>query len=255
TLFHRITDSVHKSGHSRGAKVKLSVALPTLNEEKAIEKVIQDIRLHTPDFDTEIVICDSSTDRTPRIAAEMGAVVIKQPPRGHGKALLAAMQAATGDLIATADCDNTYPMEMIPKMVKLMADEGLDIISANRMKSARDTMPLSNQMANHAFALLVRLLYGIPTSDVSTGMFLMKRDLVKSIQWETNLSFPAELIIRSRLAGFKWRQVNIDYRPRVGEVTLSRWKSGKAYLRCIFKYRFTSGNSKICSKKYKRYVI
>jgi glycosyltransferase involved in cell wall biosynthesis len=223
-------------------KIKVSVVMPTLNEEKAIPVMVEQIRKHTADYDTEIVVVDSSTDRTPEVARELGCRVIQQPKQGHGVALRSAIAAAQHDIIITTDCDNTYPMEFVPKLVDLLQNQGYDLVSCNRLTKQLGTeMPFMNKLGNKAFALMVRLLYGIPVHDVTTGMFALKRKLANTILWETNYSFPCELIVRSVRGGFQHKEIDIPYRLRIGEVTLNRWRSGKAYLRCILKYRFNLG--------------
>ena len=65
---------------------QITVAMITRNEEKAVGKVIGDIRAAVPG--AEILIVDSSSDRTADIAQSLGARVIRQfPPRiwpSHG---------------------------------------------------------------------------------------------------------------------------------------------------------------------------
>lgn len=221
-------------------KLRVSVVMPTFNEEKALPLMVESIRRHTAAYDTEILIVDSSKDDTPVIAERLGVRVISQPPRGHGIALRAAITSASGDFIVTSDCDDTYPMEKVPRFVELLSEGSCDIVSGNRMAfpEVRRAMPAANLWANRSFAFIVRLFYGIPTHDVTTGMFGLKRSLVHAIDWETNYSFPSELIIRSGMAGYRYHEEGIGYRLRVGEVTLNRWRSGKAYLRCFLKYRF-----------------
>ena len=213
--------------------------MPSYNEEAAIGDMIQSVQKHTAAFDTEIIVVDSSRDRTPEIAESLGARVIRQKPQGHGIALRTAIGEARNDIIITTDCDNTYPMDYIPMLVEKLMSEGYDLISCNRLHSQLGSeMPASNKLANRSFAYMVRLLYGINVHDVSTGMFCMKRRVSDTIQWETNYSFPCEIIVRSNLAGFRHWEVDIPYRIRTGEVTLNKWRSGKAYIRCIFNYRF-----------------
>lgn len=220
-------------------KIKLSVVMPSFNEEQAVGPMIEEIRKHTVDYDTEILIVDSSKDKTPEIARGMGARVIQQPPRGHGIALRTAITSARNDYVITSDCDNTYPMDQIPRFVKLLHEDGYDLVSGNRLTdNLKGQMPWSNMVANKFFALVVRTLYGIPTHDVTTGMFGFRRGLVQSIDWETNYSFPSEIIIRSCLHGIRYTEVPIEYRIRLGEVTLNKWRSGKAYMRCFFKYKW-----------------
>ncbi len=99
-------------------------------------------------------------------------------------------------------------------------------------------MPWLNKFGNWLFAFLVRFLYGLKVHDVTTGMFVLKREVNDKIQWETNYSFPCEIIVRSNIAKFKHKEIDIPYKQRIGEVTLNRWRSGKAYLKCIFNYKF-----------------
>jgi len=224
--------------------MKLSVVMPSFNEEGAVGPMIEAVRKHSVGFETEILLVDSSRDRTPEIAKSMGARVICQPPRGHGIALRTALANASGDIIVTSDCDNTYPMEYIPRLVRMISEEGFDIVSCCRMtgKLGKE-MPVMNKFGNWMFAFLVRRLYGIDTHDVTTGMFCMKKKVVEAVGFETNYALPCEIIARSCRAGFRYTEIEIPYRLRIGEVTLNRWRSGKAYLKCIFNYRFNWGIS------------
>lgn len=103
---------------------RITVAMITKNEEKAVGRVIQDIKQVVPD--AEIVIIDSSADQTATIAEEMGAKVIRQiPPRGYGPAMERALREASREVIITLDCDNTYPSKKIPELASLIFDQGL----------------------------------------------------------------------------------------------------------------------------------
>ncbi len=216
--------------------MKISVVMGTLNEERAIGKVIADIQKVT-EGKAEIVVVDSSIDKTAEIAQKLGAKVIRQEPKGYGIAVRTALLAAMGDVIFTTDCDNTYPVEAIPEFLEWI-EKGYDIVSGSRIHRRNKAMPLSNKLANWGFAALTRILYGIKTHDVATGMRAYRREVIHNIKWETNFALPAELVIRPVLAGYKFKELEIDYRERIGEITLHKFRSGKAFLRCIFKYKF-----------------
>lgn len=218
-------------------KLKLSVVTITLNEEKAIGKVIKDIQANAGEC--EILVVDSSTDSTPEIAASLGARVIKQEPCGYGVAMKTALLFGSGDVIITTDCDDTYPMEMIPEFMRLI-EEGYDVVSGSRLLGhvKPENMPLMNWFGNWLFATMTSVLYGFRTTDVTTGMRAYRRQVLHSIPWETNYALPAELIIRPYLASYKIKEIAIPYRERVGEITLNKWRSGKAFLRGICKYKF-----------------
>jgi glycosyltransferase involved in cell wall biosynthesis len=225
-------------------KIKISVVMPSFNEAGAIAPMIEAVRKNTAQFDTEILLVDSSKDKTPEIARSLGAKVIDQPPQGHGMALKAALENASSDIVITSDCDNTYPMEFIPELVRLVTEEKFDIISCNRMTAQLGReMPRMNKFGNWMFAFMVRCLYGIKVHDVTTGMFCMRKKVINTVKFETNYSLPCEIIVRSVRAGFKHKEIDIPYRIRIGEVTLNKWRSGKAYIKCIFNYRFNLGIS------------
>lgn len=218
--------------------MKLSVVMASMNEVKSIVHMIEEIRKYAPS-DSEILLVDSSTDATPEIAQGMGAKVITQQPQGHGAALKKALNEASGDIVITTDCDLTYPMSKIPDFINLIDEKGYDLVSGCRLTKELTIreMPFANKLANIVFAFIVRLLYGINTHDVTTGMFAMRRELAQT-EWKGNFSLPAEIIIRSKLMNKKHIEVPIPYKMREGESTLPKWKSGKAYLRCFLHWKF-----------------
>src|SRR5258708_31568598 len=99
--------------------MKLTISMITLNEERAVAKVVQDIRRVAPD--AEIFLVDSSRDRTAEIATEMGCRVFKQfPPKGYGPAMDRAVRDAARHIVITLACDDTPPAQTIPTLVALI---------------------------------------------------------------------------------------------------------------------------------------
>ena len=130
--------------------MKLTVSMITLNEEGAVAKVVEDIRRVVPD--AEIFLVDSSKDRTAEIAQQLGCRVLKQfPPRGYGPAMDRAVRDARGEVVITLDCDDTYPVEEIPRLVHLI-EEGSDLVNATRLAKRPKAMPFANYFANRVFA-------------------------------------------------------------------------------------------------------
>jgi glycosyltransferase involved in cell wall biosynthesis len=101
----------------------ISLALPALNEEKTVGRVIQTIKkvlMEDVPFLDEIVLMDSnSTDRTREIARDLGVpVYIHQhllpdlkPRSGKGEALWKSLLVTKGDIVAWIDTDivNIHP--------------------------------------------------------------------------------------------------------------------------------------------------
>lgn len=204
--------------------MKLTVSMITMNEEAAVAKVIHDIRRVAPD--AEILLVDSSKDRTAEIAQELGARVIKQfPPQGYGPAMNRAVREANGDVVITLDCDDTYPVDVIPELMKYM-DQGYDLVNTTRTWRRPKAMPFANFLANRLFALGARVLHGLKTTDVHSGMRAYRRSMIDDVQWnEKGPALPVDMYVIPFKRGFKTLEIPIDYRERIGTTTLHRWSS------------------------------
>lgn len=204
--------------------MKLTVSMITMNEEGAVGKVIGDIRRVAPD--AEILIVDSSKDRTPEIAESLGCRVLRQfPPQGYGPAMDRAVREAGGEIVITLDCDDTYPVEEIPRM-RRMIEEGYDLVNTTRVQRRPKAMPFANFLANRAFGLAARILHGIRTTDVHSGMRAYRKSMIDAVQWNARgPALPVDMLVIPHRRGFKVAELVIDYRERIGTTTLHRFSS------------------------------
>jgi glycosyltransferase involved in cell wall biosynthesis len=217
----------------------LTVAMITRNEEKAIGKVIADVRRVVPDAD--VLVVDSSTDRTAEIAAELGARVIKQfPPQGYGPAMDTALRSGLGQVVVTLDCDDTYPAERIPELAGLVLDEGYDVVDGSRLRSKPPAMPWLNYLANWGFALIASVLFGNRVTDLHSGMRAYRKALIDSLHYQPRgAALPVELLLRPIKMGKRLKVVFIEYRERIGQTTMRPLESAWWTLRRIVAVRFS----------------
>jgi glycosyltransferase involved in cell wall biosynthesis len=204
--------------------LSVSVVMISKNEEGAVGAVIADIRRAVPA--AEVVLVDSSSDRTAEIAQAAGARVIRQvPPRGYGPAMETALRAATGDVVVTMDCDGTYPAEVIPQLVQLIED-GYDLVNASRLWTRPDAMPLPNYLANKSFAVATRIVHGLPVTDVHSGMRAYRRSRLAATAFDARgPALPVELLIKPAREGWRVAEVGIRYHERIGNSSLDRVRS------------------------------
>jgi len=216
--------------------MKLTVSMITLNEERAVAKVVGDIRRVAPD--AEIFLVDSSSDHTAEIGQELGCRVFKQfPPKGYGPAMDRAVRDASGEIVITLDCDDTYPVEAIPKLVHLI-DDGWDLVNATRLAKRPKAMPLSNYIANRVFAWTARLLHGIRTTDVHSGMRAYRKSMIDRVPWDPNgPALPVDMLIVPYRMGFRVTEIPIEYRERIGASTLQRFRSTMWTFRRLWRAR------------------
>jgi glycosyltransferase involved in cell wall biosynthesis len=225
------------TGDGLGSRV--TVAMITMNEEKAVGKVVADIRRAMPE--AEILIVDSSRDRTAEIAAALGArVIVQLPPRGYGPAMDLALRSSRGKVVVTLDCDDTYPAEFIEPMARLVLEGGWDIVDASRLGNGKPAaMPWLNFLANWGFALIASIAFGRRLTDLHSGMRAYRGSVIDSLRYEVNgPAQPVELLLRPLREGRKVTIINIPYRPRIGESTMrplaSAWWTAKRIWRSRF---------------------
>ena len=95
---------------------KLSVIVPTLNEEKNIDRCLTSVR-----WADEIIVIDSfSTDRTLERARTYGAKTFQYEYPGYSKQVERGIQHATGDWIFILDADEEVSAELADSIKSIM---------------------------------------------------------------------------------------------------------------------------------------
>jgi glycosyltransferase involved in cell wall biosynthesis len=215
----------------------ITVAMITLNEEKAVGKVIAGIRAATAGLDVEILVVDSSKDRTPEIAAAAGARVVRQfPPQGYGRAMGRALSEGLGDVVITLDCDDTYPTGRIPSLAEMVLSGSCDLVNASRLENKPSSMPWANYLANWTFAFVGWILLGVKSTDLHSGMRAYRRSMLQKMSFDTSgPALPVELLLKPALSGYRIKEIFIPYRDRIGDTTLRRWESTVWTFRRMFR--------------------
>ena len=222
---------------------EITVSMITMNEEKAVAKVIADIQRTVPGV--EILIVDSSSDRTPEIAAELGAKVIRQfPPQGYGPAMDTALRSGRGSVVITLDCDDTYPVDAIPSMAKAVLHDGIDLVDGSRLKTKPAAMPWINFLANVGFAALASILFCTRITDLHSGMRAYRRSMLDTLKYDPKgPALPVELLLRPLHQGYALKVIFIDYHERVGVSTMQPLPSAWWTLKRILRVRFSSSKT------------
>ena len=222
-------------------KAKMSVIIPTMNEEKSIGLVIDEIKDSIgSSMPFEILVVDTdSKDRTRQIASEKGAVVVDEPRRGYGRAYKTGFEKASGEIIATLDADMTYPASDLPSLIETLETRGLDFVTTNRFaRMDKGAMSAKHRFGNWVLSATTRLLFRVKLRDSQSGMWVFRRELLDRLELKSDaMSLSEEIKIEAFKKG-KALEVPISYRVRVGDVKLSSWKDGTGNLRYLFTKRF-----------------
>ena len=234
------TAQKNKSGHSKRINQKVTVIIPTLNEEESIGQTLDEI---PKDFaDLEIMIVDGlSKDRTIEIAKKKGARIVMEKRKGYGRAYKTGFKKAKGDIIVTLDGDTTYPADDIPRVVRMLLDEDLDFITCDRLSTLRkDAMNKKHRLGNWVLAKTTNILFGLKLKDSQTGMWVFRREILDKINL-TSDGMPLSEEIKIEV--FKNKEIKaieipVEYRIRIGDIKLDTWGDGWGNWKFLFKKRF-----------------
>lgn len=220
---------------------KLTIVIPTMNEEGSIGLVIDDIKstlLSTMDYDIIVVDTDSK-DRTREIASSKGARVIDEPRRGYGRAYKTGFENAKGEVIVTLDADRTYPAGRIAELVATLDREQLDFITTNRFAEMQPgAMNSTHKLGNKILSISVRLLFRVKVRDSQSGMWVFRRSALPKLRLTSDGMSMSEEIKIEAFKNLRAKELPIKYSQRIGEVKLNTWRDGKTNLKFLFKKRF-----------------
>ncbi len=225
-LFDKSTVLEHFPGVSKVIKDKLTVVIPTLNEEEAIGSVIGE--LSNEGYHNILVVDGYSTDNTVKVAGLNGARIIFQHGKGKTGALKTAINSVETPYIVLMDGDSTYDPKDIWKLVN-HAEEYDQIIGARSRENISRLHRLGNWIITKAFNILM----GTSLSDVCSGMYLLKTKTAQELDlYTTGFTLEVELAAQTAEKD-SVTEVPINYRPRMGRRKLSTWRNGFQILGAI----------------------
>lgn len=226
---------------SRGHVV---IFLPALNEERGIGHVMDRIpraELEAAGYSVSVWLVDgNSTDRTLEVGRKRGAHVFVQKGRGKGNGmrqafdhLLHTRDHADGgsfdrEFYVMLDADGTYPPEDVPRFVEALAS-GHDVVLGSRFRGRMEdgAMTSLNAMGNRALSKLAHLLYGVPVTDVCTGMWGFSAEALRRIPLEAaGFDLEADLFGSACLSRARIHEMPVDYAARIGPAKLIPLRNG-----------------------------
>jgi glycosyltransferase involved in cell wall biosynthesis len=207
---------------------EISVVIPCLDEEEAVGAVVDQAfeGIHRSGRPGEVIVVDNaSTDRSAEVAAEHGAIVVREERPGYGSAYLAGLAVARGDFVVMGDADATYPMADLTPFVERLA-AGDDLVIGSRFEGTihGEAMPwLNRHVGNPILTGLLNVLFGVKISDAHCGMRGVRRDALETLDLHsTGMEFASEMVFKAFRRKLRVSETPIEYYPRVGESKLNR---------------------------------
>ena len=176
----------------------LSIIIPLYNEAESLPELKAWIDRSLQGFTYELIfVDDGSTDGSweeiSRLAAlarndkedarnDAGEVRGIRFRRNYGKsaALYEGFAAAKGDIVITMDADLQDSPDEIPEMVRMIREEGYDLVSG--WKQHRQDNALTKNLPSKLYNWTARKVTGIKLHDMNCGLKAYRQEVVKNIE-------------------------------------------------------------------------
>ena len=167
----------------------LSIVIPLYNEAESLPELyawIEQVMLEKG-FSFEVIfVDDGSTDGSWEVVRSLAdahpGVHGISFRRNYGKsaALYEGFAAAEGEIVVTMDADLQDSPEEIPEMVRMIREEGYDLVSGWKQK--RKDNALTKNLPSKLYNWAARRATGIHLHDMNCGLKAYRKDVVKHIE-------------------------------------------------------------------------
>lgn len=220
-----------------------------MNEELTITQFVAWCKegLAAAGVDGEILIVDSSSDRTAERALEAGARVLKAPKRGLGRAYIDALPYIRGSFVLMGDADCTYDFRRLTVFVEKFR-EGHEFVMGSRFRGEieRGSMPaLHRYLGTPVTTWILNVLYSSRFSDIHCGMRGVTRDALERMELRSqSWEYASEMVLKSVHMRLRTAEVPVRFlKDREGRVShhrragwFSPWHAAWINLRAMFVY-------------------
>ncbi len=220
---------------------EISVILPCRNEEQGLPVCLAQIKktIKENNLSAEIIVSDSSTDKSPEIAKKENVILVKHDKEGYGVAYLEAFKVARGKYIFMADADASYDFSEILNFVNQLKN-GFDMAIGNRFagKMHGQAMTFSHKyIGNPVLSFLLRLFFKTKIRDSQCGLRAIKKDCLEKLNLQTTgMEFASEMLVKALKNNLKIKELAIDYYPRKGETKIRSMADAWRHIRFMLLY-------------------
>jgi glycosyltransferase involved in cell wall biosynthesis len=224
--------------------VRVSFLIPAYNEARTIEEVLD--RIDALGLDRQVIVVDDgSNDGTGDIveARQGDVVLLRQPNRGKGAAIRAAIPHVDGDIVVIQDADMEYDPAEVPSLIEPIVLGHADVVYGSRLAGGRPQRAyLFWHMAGNRFLSLVTgILFNTTLSDMETGYKAFRTEVLRSLELREN-DFAIEPEITGLICKQKLRiyELPISYYGRTyAEGKKITWRDGFKALWVLVRVRLS----------------
>ncbi|MEE9463376.1 MAG: glycosyltransferase family 2 protein [Bacteroidales bacterium] len=166
----------------------ISIVVPVYNEAESLGELREWIEsiLSVHSFNYEVIfVDDGSNDDSWKVIGELSGKHAEVKGirfrRNYGKAaaLHTGFQSSSGEIVITLDADLQDSPEEVPELVRMIREEGYDLVSGWKKKRYD---PLTKRIPSRFYNWFARQVSGIKLHDFNCGLKAYRNQVVKSIE-------------------------------------------------------------------------
>ena len=229
--------------------LKCCVIIPTYNNEKTLQRIIDGVLEYTEDL---IVVNDGSTDSTGHILQDYPHLEQIHVPvnRGKGNALRRAFKRAEElgfEYAISIDSDGQHYPDDIPVFVEALEQEKDTLFIGDR-NMTQDGIPKGSSFGNKFSSFWFWVETGIRLKDTQSGYRLYPLKAINQIRYYTKrFEFEVEVIVKAAWSGLKVKNVPVKvlydeeervshFRPVIDFARISVLNTGLVFLAFVYFY-------------------
>jgi glycosyltransferase involved in cell wall biosynthesis len=219
--------------------------MPVFNEKDTIREILAQVR-GVGLVNQVVVVDDFSTDGTREVLREEAArdetltLVLHDRNRGKGAGVRSGVERATGDIIIIQDADLEYDPRDYPALIRPIVEGRVKVVYGSRFLGPRKNMLFWHMLGNKLLTLVTNILYDSTLSDMETCYKVMRADVAKSLDIQSNRwGIDPEITAKVLKRRNRIFEVPISYYGREYEEGKKiSWRDGFVVLWTLLKYRF-----------------
>jgi glycosyltransferase involved in cell wall biosynthesis len=229
--------------------MRVSFLIPAYNEAATIGAVLDEVAGLGLDHEM-VVVDDGSTDDTAALVEAYAAdnpgrvILLRQPNRGKGSAVRAAIGAMTGDIAVIQDADMEYDPADVPRLIEPIERGVADVVYGSRLSGGQPQRAYLfwHLVGNRALSVLTGVLFNTTLSDMETGYKAFRVEVLRQLHL-TQDDFGIEPEITGEVCrrGMRVYEVPIAYYGRTyAEGKNITWRDGFKAVWVLFAVRLRS---------------
>ena len=197
---------------------KIAVLIPCYNEEKTIEKVVEDFKRELPNAEI-YVYNNNSKDKTLEIIEKIEGIHIRNEyNQGKGNVVRRMFREIDADIYVMVDGDDTYPAEEVHKLILPIAEGKADMTVGDRLSNGtykNENKRKFHEFGNNIVRDSINVLFKSNLKDIMSGYRAFNKIFVKNVPiLSPKFEVETEITLSALDKKFIIKEVPIVYRDR-----------------------------------------